>query len=73
MNPKRSGYHYITFYTRNGFIRRLTWCSNCNESRRDDVNKEYDRREKIDIDYMKQKRQKSMVPPEFSQNVSGGQ
>ncbi len=55
MNPKRSGWQYITFYTKNGFLRRLTWCSDCGENRRAEVNKEYNRREKIDAEYMRVK------------------
>jgi hypothetical protein len=54
INPKRSGYNYAIFHTRNGFLQRLTWCSDCGENRREEVNKEYDKRQKISDEYIKE-------------------
>lgn len=52
-NPKRTGYKYMLFRTKNGLLRRLTWCLGCDKNNRNVVNKEYDRRLKIDEEYMR--------------------
>ena len=54
INPKRSGYSQAIFHTRNGFLQHLTWCVDCGENRRNEVNKEYDRRQAISDEYIKE-------------------
>lgn len=45
---KRESHYYAVFVTRTGSVKRLRWCENCNKNRRSDIDKEYDRRQKIE-------------------------
>jgi len=49
--PKRESYYTAGFTTRSGLYRRLRWCLDCNRNRRSDIDKEYDRRQKIEEEH----------------------
>lgn len=61
INPKRDRYIYMIFRTVGGFLRKLTWCIACDETRRDKIDVEYDRRLKIDEEYMRRIRSENCI------------
>jgi len=54
--PKREGHIYSIFRTKTGGFKYLRWCKNCGETKHDIIDKEYDRLNSIDQQYMSEQR-----------------
>ncbi len=55
---KKERYKYTIFHTKNGNLRYFRWCVDCDEKHREAVDLEYNRRLKIDEQYMNEQRMK---------------